>query len=327
MTRFPQTPRHRANAAGSDNGHRDSIPSPRPDRARRAVIALLGAVVAVPAAAELPWLPPKGSLTLAIEVEEASAETFYTADEDVKLVQGGISAQANRVTATFSLSDHWAIDGSVGNVDVTAPLLGESAGTGETRLGLNWRLLDEQVVPGPSIALRLGWIGAGDYPSDRVHAPGPGSGGYAVSIAIGKVFREALSFSATVGGRSYEDPVPAVISTKVSAALLSQPATLERILGGMEGGVILRGTYQWDISTGDLDLADPYPPFDIKTSEFPELGREFSRGAVAIAVAAGPVEVAAEAFQYTGGRNVGANKGVAVRITANADLATLLGSL
>ena len=300
-----------------------------PPRRARVLAGALGVLAAaLPAVAtELPWLPPRGSGTLALELGEAAADTFYTTGEAAELTFGGIETETERLTITYALGDAWAVDASFGNDSAFADQLGQSAGRGETGAGIIWRPVNEQFSPAaPSVALRVGWIGAGDYPANRVIAPGPGAGGYAASIAVGKVFREALSLSASLGSRMYEEPVPGVISARVSAALLSQPATLERLLGGLEGGIIFRATYRRDFLADGLDIDDPYLP-DLDPERFDELAREFSRGALGIAVAAGAMEIAAETYRYMGGRNVGAFSGMSVRLTLKADLLTLLGLL
>lgn len=278
-------------------------------------------------AADLPWLPPRGSATLAFELGEASAEGFHGGVDEVELSFGAIETEVKSLRITYSLTDNFAIDASTGEETGSAPVLGTlGGGTGEG-VGLIWRPINEQVSPGaPSVALRVGWQGEGSYDPRVVHAPGPGASGYSASISIGKVFREALSFSASLGGRLHPDPIPAVVSAEVAAALLSQPATLERILGGMEGGVILRMSYRREFSTGDLDVTDPYVP-ELERTQFPELAREYSRGTIGLSLAAGPMEVTAEGFRYMGGRNVGNFTGAVVRMTLKADLATLLGLL
>lgn len=314
---------NRARRATSSRARRGWT-APRP-----VALALLVGLSAPDAAqaTDLPWLPPGGSCTVTVELAEASAETFLAVPDSLELGFGALDREVRSARVTFALGDSWALDGVAGDVDVTAPVLGQSAGGSEPGVGLIWRPVNEQVTPGaPSVALRVGWRGAGDYPADRVHAPGPGTAGYGVSVAVGKVFREALSFSAIAGGRGYADGVPAALSLKVSAALLSQPATLQRILGGMEGGLIFRLSYEREIATGALDVADPYLP-SLEGDEFASLAREFTRGAVGAAVAAGAMEVAAEAFRYLDGRNVGSYEGVLVRLTLKADLVTLLGLL
>ena len=282
-------------------------------------------LLALPAAAtDLPWLPPRASATLSVQFGEASAEGFYGAEEETELSFGAIDTEAATVNLTYALTDNLAIDLGTGEEAGGAEVLGRRSGDTGYRAGVIWRIVNEQVSPGaPSVAVRAGWLGEGSYDAERVHAPGPGVGGYDASVSIGKVFREALSFSASLGGRIYADPVPAVMTMEVSAALLSQPATLERILGGMEGGVILRASYRREISTGDLDVQDPYLP-KLESDRFPELAREYSRGAVGVAVAVGAVEVAAEGFRYLGGRNVGNFTGAMARVTLKADLLTLL---
>ncbi|MYB38072.1 MAG: hypothetical protein F4Y26_12000 [Gammaproteobacteria bacterium] len=278
-------------------------------------------------AADLPWLPPPATATVAFGFGEASAEGFYGGTEEVELSFGAIDTEVASLRVTYSLTDNLAVDAGMGEETGQAQVLGSVNGETGALAGLIWRLVNEQVSPGaPSVALRVGWLGEGSYNAERVHARGPGVGGYDASISIGKVFREALSFSATLGGRMHEDPIPAVMTAEVTAALLMQPATLDRILGGMEGGVILRASYRREFSTGDLDIADPYTP-KLRPSEFPELAREYSRGGVGMAIAAGALEVSAEAFRYMGGRNVGNFTGVAARATLKADLATLLGLL
>ncbi len=277
-------------------------------------------------AADLPWLPPRASGTVAVELGEASAESFHVGTEEVELEAGAIETEVQSFRLTYSLSDNFAIDASLGQETGKARALGTVEGETGFGVGLIWRPVNEQFSPGaPSVALRVGWFGEGGYDAEQVHAPGPGTGGYDASVSIGRVFREALSLSASFGGRVYEDPIPAVVSAEVSAALLSQPASLDRILGGMEGGVILRASYRREFSTGDHDVADPYRR-DL-AGRFPELAREYARGAVGMAVAAGPMEVAAEAFRYMGGRNVGNFTGATARITLKADLRTLLGLL
>ena len=297
-------------------------------RAVTLAATLLAAATAVPAiATELPWLPPRASATLKLEASQAAADAFLVAGTSAELTHGTLDTEVRSIRVTYGLGDSWAIDGGTGTVDASAPALDQVAGGSGPEVGLIWRPVNEQVTPGaPSVALRVGWMGAGDYPADLVHAPGPASGGYAISAAVGKVFREALSFSASFGGRLYAEPVPAVLSARVSAALLSQPQTLQRILGGMEGGMIFRASYRRDFSTGDLDVADPYLP-DLDDDRFPELAREFTRASLGVAVAAGPMEIAAEGFRYLGGRNVAELNGVTVGVTLKADLLTLLGLL
>ena len=150
--------------------------------------------------------------------------------------------------------------------------------------------------------------------------PAPAAPAIAGSVAVGKVFREALSLSASLEGRSYTENIPTALSVGASAALLSQPATLEKILGGMEGGLIFRASYRREISTGDVSVTDPYQD----DGEFPLLAREYSRAAIGAALAAGAMEIAAEGYRYLGGSNVPSFTGVRMRLTVKADLMTLL---
>lgn len=318
-----ETPTGHAACRGTSRFHLPSGPV-----ARLVGVLLLCSCASPALATDLPWLPPRGSATLAVELTEASAENFHGGKEATELTFGAIDQEIRSARLTLAIGRNWAIDGTIGDVLAQASdPLGSLNGANDSGLGLIWRPVNEQVNPAaPSIAFRVGWIGAGDYPADRVHAHGPAGNGTAVSLAIGKVFREALSFSATLGGRMYAEPVPAVVTMGVSAALLSQPATLSRILGGMEGGMIFRATYRREFPTGDIDIVDPYQPM-LDDAGFPEVARGFSRGALGVAIAAGPMELAAEAFRYLAGRNVPQYQGVTVRVTLKADLLTLLGLL
>lgn len=298
---------------------------------RRTPAALLAAAALLsgaPAlATDLPWLPPRGSATLAIELDDAAAGTFLTETESAELEHGDVEREVRAARLTFSFGRNWAIDGRLGEVATNAEVLRRSAGETDYDVGLIWRPVNEQVSPAaPSIALRIGWIGAGGYDPERVHAPGPGSTGVAAAVAVGKVFREALSLSASLASRTYTDNIPAVLSLGASAALLSQPAALEKVLGGMEGGLIFRASYRRDISSGDLNVTGPYDELP-ENGRFQDLARESSRGALGVALAAGPVEVAAEAYRYLGGRNVPSFDGMRIRLTVKADLLTLLGLL
>jgi len=102
----------------------------------RVAVALAAAAAVPAAAADLPWLPPRASATLALEMREASAESFHAGDEEVELSFGAIETELKSLRLTYSLTDSLAIDASAGEEVGGAPVLGTVDGENGLGVGL-----------------------------------------------------------------------------------------------------------------------------------------------------------------------------------------------
>ena len=230
------------------------------------------AVATAPAFAEgSPWLPAPGSGTVTFSYVSQEA-TDYERSERWRSMSGAESTTIRLagtlgldtvwVNGTYGISDALALDFQVGTSDSQYPGNGpkhptkdDLSGLQDARAGLTWRFRDEVTSSGPSMALRVGAILAGDYDTGYINSLGDGGDGAEVSLLIGRYVGERGVLSGEVGYRYRGDDIPEDIILNLTAGVL---------VGNRVG---LSVGYRMTDGGSGLDIG--VPPFS--PARFPEL--------------------------------------------------------
>lgn len=239
--------------------------------------ASLLAFTTAPAFAEgSPWLPAPGTGTVTFSYVSQEATDYERserwrsmsgADSTTIQLAGTLGLDTVWVDGTYGISDALALDFQIGTSDSQYPGGGpkhptkdDLSGLQDARAGLTWRFRDEVTSSGPSMALRVGVIMAGDYDTGYINSLGDGGDGVEASLLIGRYVGDRGVLSAEVGYRSRGDDIPEDIILNLSAGVL---------VGSRVGlGVGYRMT---DGGSG-LDIG--VPPFS--PARFPELQEDIN---------------------------------------------------
>jgi len=201
-----------------------------------------------------PWLPAPGAASLSLSHIDQYAERYFRGSSKTAGPPGGanLGLVTQWLTGNFGLTDSLALDFRVGqaesehNTDGGPPKPAWSLdGLADTSVGLTWRVRDEVVSGGASVAIRGGLILAGDYEAAYINSIGDGADGAEISATVGKFVGERFALSAEVGWRYRSEDVPNETLVNLSAGV---------ILGG---GFGLNATYQIVDSASGLDVGGP----------------------------------------------------------------------
>lgn len=175
-------------------------------------LALAGAAEVAHAGEFSPYLPAPGGGYASVSFIRQDADTILRGTvESVRwnmLVQETVLA-----TASYGLSDRWAIDARVGYADTdfqrlpTDPISGQS-GVSDGVIGLRFRALDE--FSGAPVTLTLGASGIiqGLYTPTVVDGIGDGASGAQFGLSLGKFVTPKFSVTGEVGYRNRFNGVP-----------------------------------------------------------------------------------------------------------------------
>jgi hypothetical protein len=220
---------------------------------------------ATQAFAQTPWLPTPGATDLTVSYTNQKADKLKagttTADLPVTLKQDTLGLVLNH-----GLTDSLAIDAAIGyakskfiQVPGLAPDGGLSGAT-DSRLGLRFRLLDDQASDPVTLTFGAAAILKGNYKTGALPAIGDGANALEVSVAIGKAITSNVSVYGVVGYRDRKAPVPNETFFKVGVNANFTP----QLFAGLD--------YQKVDARGGLDIGGPgfSPP------RFPEVQEDYS---------------------------------------------------
>lgn len=229
-----------------------------------AVLALATAPTAL--AAGSPWLPTPGGGNISVSYVSQAATEFYRAGDKVPTPGGGhnLAQQTIWVDGMYGLTDSLAIDFQVGEsrsqyvTGIGPPTRQNLNGLADVSFGMTYRVVDEVITSGPSIAFRVGGIVAGNYEQGFVNSLGDGGSGIEVSGLIGKFIGNRVGLSGEIGYRyraSDVHEIPPNVFAKFSGGVL------------VGGGIGLSLNYIIDDSVRGLDIGGP----GFSPAVFPEL--------------------------------------------------------
>ena len=183
---------------------------------RTAFLAALTALAmpALPAfAAEAPWLPSPGSNSLAFSFTNQKADTFRAGDMLGQL-PATLKQDTFKLNYSYGIADSLALDIETGYakskfivVPGLAPNGGES-GVTDSRIGLRFRVLDDQADAPLTITLGAAAILKGSYNTGSLPAIGDGANALEISASAGKAITSNFNIYGTLGYRDRKAPVP-----------------------------------------------------------------------------------------------------------------------
>ena len=284
----------------------------------RTVVALIAVSYSVFAPVALAdgsvWLPTPGTGSMTVSYVSQSADNMWVGKNGPNPIPfQGLDQSTITVNGTYGYSDAVSIDVSIGRSEVSPkhgrPIPLSTDGLTDAELGVTWRFLDEVVTGGPSAALRIGAILAGNY---EVGGPGPaevggdarrvgagptaigdGANGIEISGIIGKVFNDRFALSAELGLRNRPGEVPRETFMNFDAHLIAS----ERL--------VLSAQYHIQASSGDIDIGPPPGPgaHGRHWDQFPFVAEDINRVALGGTLVLDSVDVGLHWFKVLDGRN------------------------
>ena len=173
------------------------------------------------------WLPAPGEGSVTLSYVWQNADEFYKAQTKGPTPKGeDLTQQTVWIDEKYGLSDSVAIDfraglarGSFITGDMIPASDDEENGLADINLGVTWRIADEAVNSGPSIAVRLGGTKAGSYDTGYINSIGDGADGFELSGVIGKFITDRIALSGEVGYR-YRNDIPNNIFVNLTGGVL-----------------------------------------------------------------------------------------------------------
>ena len=211
-------------------------------------VATVAVAIAVPAlshAQNSVWLPAPGSGSVGLSYLSQEADRFYIGGSLMTLPFGTIKIKTTTLAAQYAIADGFAVDAKLPFAQRSSGL-GSDSGTGDARVGVTWRFLDEfEKRSLPTVAVRAGAIIAGNYQTFRPDSIGDGASGYEVSLLVGRYLTPSFGVRGEVGIRDRNRGVPNQTFLSVGADLRITPA-----LSGSVGFSSIR-------NSGNLDIGGP----------------------------------------------------------------------
>jgi hypothetical protein len=221
--------------------------------------------VTTQAFAQTPWLPTPGATDLTVSYTNQKADKLKagtaSGDLPVTLKQDTVSLVLNH-----GLSDSLAIDVAVGYAKskfIQVPGLapdGGLSGVTDSRLGLRFRLLDDQASDPVTLTFGAAAILKGNYKTGALPAIGDGANALEISAAVGKAITSNVSVYGVVGYRDRKAPVPNETFFKVGVNANFTP----QLFAGLD--------YQKVDARGGLDIGGP----GFSPARFPEVQEDYS---------------------------------------------------
>ena len=238
-----------------------------------ALIAILCTLApATAAAAGSPWLSEPQTGNMSVVYLRQTADEKWTGEGGTQagpMPGGGELVQGTLwLLGDYAVRDNLAVDWQVGWA--SSELHADSdRGFADANFGVSWRLADELVGQALSIAVRGGFILAGNYGTGTalpvttmgappgIYALGDGASGVEASVLVGRVFAERLGVSAEFGHRRRNE-LPGNTFYNLSALLQASDR------------LTLAVDYQRVNTDGDLNIGvAPFNP-----DRFPEVAEE-----------------------------------------------------
>lgn len=211
-------------------------------------VATVAVAIAVPAlthAQNSVWLPAPGSGSVGLSYLSQEADRFYIGGSLMTLPFGTIKIKTTTLAAQYAIADGFAVDAKLPFAQRSSGL-GSDSGTGDARVGVTWRFVDEfEKRSLPTVAVRAGAIIAGNYQTFRPDSIGDGASGYEVSLLVGRYLTPSFGVRGEVGIRDRNRGVPNQTFLSVGADLRITPS-----LSGSVGFSSIR-------NSGNLDIGGP----------------------------------------------------------------------
>ena len=211
-------------------------------------VATVAVAIAVPAlthAQNSVWLPAPGSGSVGLSYLSQEADRFYIGGSLMTLPFGTIKIKTTTLAAQYAIADGFAVDAKLPFAQRSSGL-GSDRGTGDARVGVTWRFVDEfEKRSLPTVAVRAGAIIAGNYQTFRPDSIGDGASGYEVSLLVGRYLTPSFGVRGEVGIRDRNRGVPNQTFLSVGADLRITPS-----LSGSVGFSSIR-------NSGNLDIGGP----------------------------------------------------------------------
>ena len=213
-----------------------------------ATLTALAAALAFPTlshAQNSVWLPAPGSGSVGLSYLSQEADRFYIGGNLTSLPFGTIKIKTTTLAGQYAVADSLAVDAKIPFARRTSGL-GSDSGTGDARVGVTWRFVDEFENRGaPTVAVRAGAIIAGNYQTFRPDSIGDGASGYEVSLLVGRYLTPNFGIRGEVGIRDRNRGVPNQTFLSVGADFRITPS-----LAGSVGFSSIR-------NSGNLDIGGP----------------------------------------------------------------------
>ncbi len=274
------------------------------------------------------WLPAPGTGTVTMAYISQSADNMWVGNNGPNPIPfQGLDQSTITVDGAYGLSDAVALDVRVGRSEVSPkhgrPIPLSTDGFTDVELGLTWRFRDEIVDEGPSMAIRVGGILAGNYDTggpgpvevmgdvNRVGAGptaiGDGGSGIEISGIIGKVFNNRFALSAELGLSTRSNDVPRETFMNFDAHLIAGE------------NLVLSAQYHIQKSSGDLNIGPPPGPGAHGTywHRFPEVAEDINRIALGGTLVFNQVDIGLHWFKVLDGRNTAEYKAFGGTVTYN----------
>ena len=211
-------------------------------------VATVAVAIAVPPlthAQNSVWLPAPGSGSVGLSYLSQEADRFYIGGSLMTLPFGTIKIKTTTLAAQYAIADGFAVDAKLPFAQRSSGL-GSDSGTGDARVGVTWRFVDEfEKRSLPTVAVRAGAIIAGNYQTFRPDSIGDGASGYEVSLLVGRYLTPSFGVRGEVGIRDRNRGVPNQTFLSVGADLRITPS-----LSGSVGFSSIR-------NSGNLDIGGP----------------------------------------------------------------------
>ena len=173
------------------------------------------------------WLPAPGGGSVTLSYVWQNADEFYKGETKGPTPAGeDLTQQTVWVDGNYGISDSVALDFRAGLARgsfITGEMIpaseAEENGLADLTLGVTWRVSDEAVNSGPSIAVRLGGIKSGSYDAGYINSIGDGAEGVELSGIIGKFITDQIAVSGEFGYR-YRQDIPDNIFVRLSGGVL-----------------------------------------------------------------------------------------------------------
>ena len=208
-------------------------------------VATVAVAIAVPAlthAQNSVWLPAPGSGSVGLSYLSQEADRFYIGGSLMTLPFGTIKIKTTTLAAQYAIADGFAVDAKLPFAQRSSGL-GSDSGTGDARVGVTWRFVDEiEKRSLPTVAVRAGAIIAGNYQTFRPDSIGDGASGYEVSLLVGRYLTPSFGVRGEVGIRDRNRGVPNQTFLSVGADLRITPS-----LSGSVGFSSIRNSSNLDI--------------------------------------------------------------------------------
>ena len=210
-----------------------------------ATVAVALAFPALSHAQNSVWLPAPGSGSVGLSYLSQEADRFYIGGSLMTLPFGTIKIKTTTLAGQYAIADGFAVDAKLPFAQRSSGL-GSDSGTGDARVGLTWRFVDEFERRGaPTVAVRAGAIIAGNYQTLRPDSIDDGASGFEVSLLVGRYLTPSFGVRGEVGIRDRNRGVPNQTFLSVGADLRITPS-----LSGSVGFSSIR-------NSGNLDIGGP----------------------------------------------------------------------